>query len=161
MVPQRVTTSTGSLRPPYHIHTFGRVKTRIKLSRLSVTSFLRHPICQSQFSLFLETVGTCRHPQGRAGAVMLTCCLTRSQHQVDSSSSYHIVVLASVLVDCCLPLSYHVFCSPCSRSFSAFVFSKRCSNGPDLASFYSPSVDGVGPAPPGPGMEGPFGGQGL
>jgi hypothetical protein len=64
------------------------LKTRLKLSRLSVTSFLRHPICQSQLSLFLETIGTCRHPQGRAGAVMLTCCLTRSQHQVESSRSY-------------------------------------------------------------------------
>jgi hypothetical protein len=38
---------------------------------------------------------------------------------------------------CCLPLSYHVFCSPYSRSFSAFVFRDRCSDGPDLASFAS------------------------
>jgi hypothetical protein len=92
---------------------------------------------------------------------MLTCCLTRSQHQVESSCSYLVVVLASVLVDCCLPLSYHVFCSPCSRSFSAFVFSYRCSNGPDLASFFSHYVDGVCLAPAGPGIEGSFGGQGT
>jgi hypothetical protein len=44
------------------------VRTRLNLYRLFVTSFLRHPICPSQFSLFLETVGQCRHPQGRAGA---------------------------------------------------------------------------------------------
>jgi hypothetical protein len=64
------------------------VKTRLKLYRLFVTCFLRHPIRQSQFSLFLETIGTCRHPQGRAGAAKLTCCLTRSQPQVESSCSY-------------------------------------------------------------------------
>jgi hypothetical protein len=45
-------------------------------------------VCQSQFSLFVETIGTCRHPQGRAGAAMLTCYLNRSQHQVESSRSY-------------------------------------------------------------------------
>jgi hypothetical protein len=53
------------------------LKTRLKLTRLSVTCFLRHP---SQFSLFMEIIGTCRYPQGRARATMLTCCLTRSQH---------------------------------------------------------------------------------
>ena len=99
------------------------VKTRLKLSCLSVTCFLRHPIRQCLFSLFLEAIGICQNLEARAGAAMLTCCLTRSQHQVESSCSYRVVVLSSSLVDCCLPLSYHVFCSPCSRSFSAFVFS--------------------------------------
>ena len=76
-------------------------KTRLKLARLSVPCFVRHPILQSQFSLFPEIIGTCGYLQGRAGAMRLTCCLSRSQHQVESSCSYRVVILASILVDCC------------------------------------------------------------
>ncbi len=79
-------------------------KTRLKLARLSVTCFLRHPIRQSQFSLFQEIIGKCRYLQERAEAMRLTCYLTTSQHQVESSCSYRVVILASILVDCCLLL---------------------------------------------------------
>jgi hypothetical protein len=38
----------------------GIIKTRLKLSRLSVTCFLRHPIRQCLLSLFLEAIGICQ-----------------------------------------------------------------------------------------------------
>ena len=68
-------------------------RTRLELAHLSVTCSIRHPsIHQSHFSLFMETLGTCQCLQQRAGAAMLlTCCLTRSQHKVESSCSYRVV----------------------------------------------------------------------
>jgi hypothetical protein len=115
------------------------VKTRLKLYRLSVTCCLRHPIRHSQFSLFLENYRHIMPTPSRKSRSSHAHLLFdyRNQHQVESSCSFRVVVLASVLVDCCLPLSYHVLCSPCSRSLSAFVFSNWCSDGPALASFYS------------------------
>jgi hypothetical protein len=80
------------------------VKTRLDRPRLPVP---RHTYVISQLKTFLSLDGALANANASAeepGATMLTCCLTRSQHQVESSNSFSRCCFSFFVADCCLLL---------------------------------------------------------